>query len=180
MTSATEPTNSSATATTTAKTTASTKSTTRLRMGVGGLGVLGILYGVDLVLTDQRDDHPIQLVKWLIGGVILHDGILVPATMLLGAVLGLVFKPRARRFVQGALISSGLVTVIALPLIYRHGKSQPGQALETQNYTQHLAIIVGLIAACALVAYGVRVLRDRQQSSAANVRPPDDQTSPTE
>ncbi len=163
-------------------------STLRLRLIVGGLGVLGILYGVRLVLTDQRDDHPIQLVKWLVGAVILHDGILVPTTMVFGGVLGLIFKPRARRYVQGALISSGLVTVIALPLIYRHGKSQPGQALETQNYTQHLAAIVGLIVAGALVAYGVRVLRDRQQpraasnsqrSSATNVRPPDDQTSTT-
>jgi hypothetical protein len=96
-----------------------------------------------------------------------------------------VFRPRARRYVQGALVAIGLVTIVAIPLIYRHDKSQPGQALLIQNYVGHLAAIGGLIAAAAATAYAVRVLRDRagapaQLSSATNVRPPEDQISPTE
>jgi hypothetical protein len=59
-------------------------------------------------------------------------------------------------------------------LIYRRGKSQPGQALLERDYPANLALIVAGIAVGTGAAYLLRVRRDAQ---AAKVRPPADQTS---
>ncbi|MBV9592662.1 MAG: hypothetical protein JO147_02520, partial [Actinobacteria bacterium] len=68
----------------------------RLRVGLAAVGIAGIGYGAYLVLTDQRDDHPAQLAKWLVGAVVLHDGVLVPVTLGAGFVISRLVPPRAR------------------------------------------------------------------------------------
>ena len=91
-----------------------------------------------------------------------------------------VVPPRARTYVQGGLVCAALLTVIALPLIYRRGHAAAGLTLLEQNYAAHLAVLLGIVAGVACAAYAVRVLRDRRQRvRSANERPPTDQVSPT-
>jgi hypothetical protein len=108
-----------------------------------------------------------------VGALILHDGILVPATLIVGAVLALAVRPRARQYVQGFLIVAAVVTVVAVPLVIREGKGQPGQALLTQDYLLHLIWVLAVVAGLCLLTYLVRVLRDRRpdrRGSAGNGR----------
>lgn len=152
-----------------------------LRVGLGAVGVLGIGYGALRILGNPKVSQPLHLAKWLIGAVILHDFILTPVVVGVGFLLTRAVRPRARRYLQGALVSGALVTAIAIPLIYRRGTGLPGKTLVQQNYGAHLALLLALIAAVTAAAYGVRVARDRraQQGSEANVRPPADQASGT-
>jgi hypothetical protein len=154
----------------------------RIRMMLGTLGTLTILYGAWRIIGTARLTRPTTLAEWLIGAVIAHDAVIAPATMVVGLALNKVVAPRARRYVVGALIASALVTAVAVPLIYRRGTQPRSTTLEAQDYGLHLAVLVGLIAAAAAAAYFVRVLRDRraQQLSDANDRPPADQVSTTE
>jgi hypothetical protein len=157
------------------------KDVSRTRLVLGAIGLLGIGYGVWLIMRFTVVSKPLKLAEWLAGAVILHDGVLVPVTLTLGAVLTKVIPPRARRYIQGALISSGLVTAVAVALIYRRGDQQKSLSLLQQNYAAHLLLIVGVIVAVTAVAYLVRVARDSHQlASATNVRPPADQISSTE
>ncbi len=42
-------------------------------------------YGLWLILRFQPISKPYKLIEWLAGAVILHDGVLVPSTLLVGA-----------------------------------------------------------------------------------------------
>ena len=69
---------------------------------------------------------------------------------------------RGRRFVQAGLIVAAMVTVVAIPLILRQGTQPPAKALLLQNYAANLTLLLGLVAGVTLVAYAVRVARDRR------------------
>jgi hypothetical protein len=158
---------------------ASQVSALKWRLAVGAVGVLGIAYGAKLLFGNQHVNRPWEVIKWAIGADIVTDGLLIPAAILVGWLITRVVRPRARRYVQGALVAGASVTVVALPLIYRRGDAQPGQGLLLQNYTENLAILLGIVAAAAIGVYVVRLVRDQaaQRPSIAKVRPPDDQDS---
>ena len=143
---------------------------TRLALGTAGLAL--IVFGIVRIFENSDRTNPRGLARWLIGAVIIHDGILVPATMLLGFVITHVVKPRMRRYVQGALIASGLITIVAIPLIDRRGSQPAVKALEQQNYGLHLGILIALVFGAALIAYVGQVLLDRRAAEKLrNVRP---------
>lgn len=142
-----------------------------LRLGLGALGALVIGYGALRLLQDSKDTKPWALAKWLIGFGILHDGVIAPLTVALGWLVARYVHPRARAYVQGALVVAGIVTIMALPLLHRQGKSAPGSALLTQNYTANLAILLAFIAVCTVALYGVRGRGADATTSSTKVRP---------
>jgi hypothetical protein len=150
----------------------------RLRLTIGAAGVLLGLFGLFRLLTQIPAGDLVMLFVWLVGALVIHDGILSPAVVAVGAAVAQL-PVRARRYLQGALVSGALVTVIALPLIHREN-TQPGvKALLRQDYAAHLGLLLGLIGAGALALYALRVVRDRQRPSTTNERPADDQVSTT-
>lgn len=159
----------------------STRSDLTIRLMLGAVGILGISYGVFRVLGNPGTSQPPKLATWLIGAILLHDFVLAPAVLSAGWVLHHTVRPRARRYLQGALVSGALVSAIGLPLIYRRGTGLPGKTLLERDYGASLTLIFGVIAAVVALAYVARVGRDRQsqRGKAANVRPPADQTSGT-
>lgn len=151
----------------------------RLRIALGAAGVLLGLFGAFRLLTQVPGSDLVFLLGWLIGALVLHDGILAPAVAGIGAAISNFVPPRGRRFLQGGLVTAALVTVIALPLIDRRGSQPQVKAILQQNYAGNLAVLLGIVAGGALVLYAVRLMRDRQRSSATNERPSEDHTAPT-
>lgn len=153
-----------------------------MRIGLGAVGVLGMAYGLKLLYDKPSNvNNPVGVLKWAIASDIVVDGLIIPVIIVIGVVLTKVVQPRARRFVQGGLIAAAMVTLIAVPLIHRQGKSAPGQALLVQDYRSHLYLLLGLIAAATVAVYLLNVVHGlTQRMSATNVRPPEDQISPTE
>jgi hypothetical protein len=145
-----------------------------VRWCVGLLGLIMLGYGIWRIFDFSNATQPKELAKWMIAALVLHDGIL--SWLIVGAGWGLRrFVPgRERAYVQGGLITAGLVTIVALPLIYRRGHSQPGQALLERNYLVNLAIIYGAIALVTVTAYLISTSRDRR---AAKTRLSTDQQS---
>ena len=75
--------------------------------------------------------------------------------------------PRARRYLQGALLVGALITVIAIPLIGRQGTQPESKAILLRDYAANLALLLGMTAAVALVLYALRVLRHQESSRRA-------------
>jgi hypothetical protein len=144
----------------------------RVLLGVLGLVMLG--YGAWRIFDFSAATQPKELAKWMIGALILHDGIFSWLVVGIGWVLRRFVPGRARAYVQGGLITAGLVSIVAAPLIYRQGKSLPGQALLERNYLLNLVIIFAAIAAVTGAAYLSRVRRDNRLT---NVRPSVDHAS---
>lgn len=149
----------------------------RALLGAAGLALLG--YGGYQLLHHHHDTHPAEVAVWLVVALVVHDGVIAWLVVAAGWLLARVVPPRARAYVQGGLVCATLITLIALPLIYRRGKAAPGLALLTQNYGAHLAVLLGMVAVATVAAYAVRVARDRPGRSSTNDRSPTDHISPT-
>lgn len=129
----------------------------RIAFATAGIG-LG-LFGVFRLLTEIPITSVLLLGGWMIAAVVIHDGVLSPLVVGVGALVGRV-PPRARRYLQAALIVAGCVTVIALPLIARRGSQPSVKAILQRNYAGNLTIIVAIVAALSLVLYAVHVAHD--------------------
>jgi hypothetical protein len=129
------------------------------------VGVALGLFGVFRLATEVPLANLLWLLVWLAAAVVDGDGVLSPFVVGVGWLLRRLVPDRARRHLQFALIMVGLVTVIALPMIYRQGSQPAVKALLLQNYPANLALIIGLISVATLISYAVRVARDRPWSA---------------
>lgn len=126
-------------------------------------GILLGLFGAFRLLTQVSFGNLLVLALWLIGAVVVHDGILSPTVVGIGVLLHRIVPVRARRYIQGGLIAGGLITVVAVPLILRSGSGEPqAKAILQQNFTLNLTVLLAVVAAVSLVLYAVRVARDRE------------------
>ena len=149
------------------------------RLLLGTIGAAMICYGGWQIFNHSGATKPAKVGEWLIAALILHDGVLAWLVIAAGWLVARTARGRARAYLQGALICAALITVIALPLIYRRGKSAPGLTLLEQNYVAHLLLLLGILVAVVSAAYAVRTLRDAtQRRSNANERPPADHSAP--
>jgi hypothetical protein len=150
-----------------------------MRLTLGITGVLLATFGVFRLVTQVPAHDLVMLALWLICALIIHDGILSPLVVGVGWVIARVVPARARRYLQIVLISGALVTVVAVPMIYRRGSQPRSKAILQQNFAGNLSVMLGIIAVLSLVAYAVRVARDRtgQPRPALDALPSDDQSS---
>lgn len=131
----------------------------RYLLGTSGIVLIG--FGVFRLLTQVPTSALIALGIWLAAAVLIHDGILSPLIVAIGWALARVVPPRARRYVQSALIVGAPITIISTPLIYRRGSQPKSKALLQQDYGSHLTLVLAAIATITLLAYAVRVTSGR-------------------
>lgn len=136
----------------------------RWRYALVAAGVLLLLYGGVRLVAEVPAALP-GLVLWMVGIVVIHDGLISPLVVGVGWLLARTVPPSGRRYLQTALVVGGLITIIAIPLIARRGTQPPAKALLLQNYGANLAILLGLVAALNLTAYLVTAARDRHSDA---------------
>jgi hypothetical protein len=129
----------------------------RIVLGVAGIA-LG-LFGIGRLVTQIPVASLVGLGLWLIAALVIHDGILSPLVLVIGAFVARV-PPRSRRYLQAGLIMSAMVTVLAIPMIYRAGSEPISKAILDQNFSSNLAVLLGVIGGATLLAYAIRVARD--------------------
>ena len=141
------------------------------RIAFAASGILLGLFGVFRLVTEVPIGNLLVLAGWMFGAVLIHDGLLSPAVIAVGWLVGHTVPARGRRYVQGALIAGGLITAIAIPLILRAGREPASKALLQQNFGGNLTILLGLVAAASLMLYALRVARDTKAAAAAEPSP---------
>lgn len=129
----------------------------RFGFAIPGLALIG--FGLFRLVTEIPLRNLAVLIAWLIGAVLIHDGVLAPLVLTVARALAHI-PQRVRRYLQAAVIASALVTVVAIPLIYRRGSQPDSKALLQQNYAAHLGVLVSAIAGVSLLGYALRVARD--------------------
>lgn len=132
------------------------------RIGLAVVGIVLVLYGAGRILFSVPPPLLVLLGVWLVGALLIQHGIVSPLVVVVGVALRRLVPDRGRRFLQIGLIVAAMVTVVAIPLIIRQGTQPPAKALLLQDYTVNLTVLLALIAALSLVAYAVRVARDRR------------------
>jgi hypothetical protein len=141
------------------------------RIVLGAVGIGLATYGISQLLTQISRQTLVLLALWLIGALIIHDVLLSPAVVGVGAALRRYVPDRGRRYLQFALIMAAIVTVIAVPMIYRAHTQPPAKALLLQDFGINLTVLLAAIGCGTLIAYAIRVARDR---SLPDRLPPDE------
>ncbi|MCW2757684.1 MAG: hypothetical protein JWO46_1430 [Nocardioidaceae bacterium] len=128
------------------------------RLGIGALGVLVAVYGAVLLLK-QGWDNLLATVYWLAGGVVLHDGVLGIALIVIGALVVALVPARVRAPIAAGLIVLGTVTATAIPVLGRFGARPDNLSLLDRNYTVGWLVFAALVvvASAAGVARATRV-----------------------
>jgi hypothetical protein len=126
------------------------------------LALLG--YGTLRLLTGVPPNDLLSLGLWLVAAVVIHDGLVSPTLLGIGSVLTRL-PARVRRFVQAGLIVSGLLVVLAAPLIHRAGTQPPSKALLVRDYGVNLAVLIVMVASVSAIGYAWSVARARRAGS---------------
>ncbi|WP_234439540.1 MULTISPECIES: hypothetical protein [Streptomyces] len=121
------------------------------------LGVLGLLLiGIGgRHLASQPD--PYDVLVWLGGALVLHDGVLAPLVLAVGLLVAAV---PARRVVRGALVTGGALVLVTLPLLLRPGVPPNPSALPLP-YARNLLLLLAVVTGVTVVWVGLTRLRWR-------------------
>ena len=105
-------------------------------------------YGV-LRLLELGWDNLVATVVWMAGGVLVHDAVLAPLTVLVGVLVLLTLRSRPWRAATAAgLLVLGTVTVTAVPVLGRFGAKPDNPTLLDRPY---VAGWLGLVVLVVLV-----------------------------
>jgi hypothetical protein len=119
----------------------------RFRLVLGAVGVAMGAFGLLRFLQHDFGDS-VNAVLWLVGGVVVHDGIIAPLTLGL-TLLGTRLLPRRARVVTGmGLVVLLTVTATAIPVLGSWGARPDNPTLLDRHY------IVGWCAFAAVVLLG--------------------------
>ncbi len=127
--------------------------TARLVLCVGG--VLVGLYGAYLLLG-LGVDNLVGTLVWLVGGVVLHDGVLALATIAVVGLGTLVVPPHVRPPLAAAGLVIGTVTLTAVPVLGRFGARPDNPTLLDRDYLVGWLVLVAVVGAATVVAILVR------------------------
>lgn len=124
-----------------------------LRLAVGAVGVAGMALGA-VLLTDPHVGKPLDVLWWMAGAVLIHDGLLVPVVLGLGALL----PPRLRRTSRAGLITAACLTAVALPVLLRPGRPANASVLPL-DYGRNLLIALAAVAAISVARHSRHAVR---------------------
>ncbi|MGW1998004.1 hypothetical protein [Embleya sp. NPDC001921] len=134
-----------------------------VRLVLGAAGVAGIGWGVAGAWDDPFLTERAGLAKWLIAGVLLHDGVFAVVVFTVGALVmrfGRVPAAWVRRTVLGGLAVGAVGTLIALPALLRPLPTQNPSVLPL-NYGRGLAIVWAGVVVGTVAVVAFRRVRGR-------------------
>jgi hypothetical protein len=128
------------------------------------LGVPVMAYAVRGALVDARDTHPAELARWIVGLAALHDLVVVPIVLALGAILRRRVSGQAWPAVRVALLASAVLIAVGWPLVRGYGRDPTIPSLLPRNYATGLAVALGAVWLLAAAWVLVRLLRRRDHT----------------
>lgn len=120
------------------------------------LGTVVLAYGAWGLLAHAAETRPPRAALWLLGGVLLHDAVLAPGVLLVGALTVRLVPEAVRAPVQAALYVSGVLVLVALPLL-----SGRGAAVDAAPSPTDLLRVLLVVWVTAAVAAGLGLARRR-------------------
>ena len=116
------------------------------------LGVLLMAWGVVGLFRHAATTVPASWLRWFIGGLIAHDLLLAPAVLAAGLAVHRL-PPALRLPVRAALIVSGTLVLLTVPLLLGYGRAtQPGNtSVLPGDYPVSLAVVLAGVWAAAVV-----------------------------
>ncbi|MFD7163814.1 hypothetical protein [Streptomyces violascens] len=115
-----------------------------MRTVAGAAGLALMAFGA-LLLWDQTTHWDVLI--WLAGAVVLHDGVIAPLVLGVGFLVG---GLKYRGLVRGALLAAGCLTLVALPVLLRPLPTANSSVLPL-DYVRGLLISLAAVAVLAVL-----------------------------
>ena len=137
----------------------------RIALGAFGLWVLSI--GARGLLRGHpfADNAPVG--RWLLGGVIVHDGLIAPTVFVLCAIAYWVTSVRVRQALAAILLIGGSALIVGLPDLLRKGHNS-NPTVTPLDYRRDLVIVllavVGGVVLVTVVGARGEARRARRQA----------------
>lgn len=129
-----------------------------------GWAVIG--YGVWGLFADADATRPADWARWFVGSLVAHDAVLAPVVFAVGMVVARVVRGPLRRPVRAGLILSGLVGLVAFPLLRGYGVRADNPTLHPRDYGP--GVVALLVAIWVVVAVWALVARRRASGGPAD------------
>lgn len=136
---------------------------TTVRRALIGIGGLGMAFAAIGALTDA--DFNGGALLFLIGVLVAHDGLLMPLTILMGALLGRIVPLRRRALVRAVLLTCLAVTIVAFPLVLGRGRAADNPSLLPLHYGRGLLEVYATIGLTAAAVAAIRAWLLRRRDS---------------
>lgn len=137
---------------------------------VGLVGVAAGAYGA-LLLLDLDLPDLLDAGLWLAGGVVLHDAVVAPLTVLATLALRRVLPPRAWTAVTVGLLVLLTVTVTAVPVLGRFGARPDNPTLLDRDYPGGWLLLT-LVVVVGTLVWALRGRFTRTGGTAGPGHPP--------
>jgi len=98
------------------------------------LGLPVIAWGIRGVLVESARTHPAELGRWLVGSALVHDAIVLPIVVVVGAAARRIVSDRAWPMVRWALATSGVLLLVSWPFVRGYGRSPGNPSLLPRPY----------------------------------------------
>ena len=140
-----------------------------IRVVLGALGVAAASYG-GWLLYDRGWDAFVAAATWLVAGVVLHDGLLAPLTILVCVLATRLLPAPAKGPAAAALVVLGSVTLLAVPVLGRFGARPDNSTLLDRNYAAGWAVLAALTVAGVVLATYAATRRTRRRTGGPGAR----------
>lgn len=136
-----------------------------LRRALVGTGVVVMAYGlVGAVITVT---NPVGHLLFLAAVLLLHDGLLMPIALAVGALAGRLVPAGLRAVIAAAAYVSGSLVVVALPLVLGFGRTADEPSALPLNYARGLLVALAAVWLAALACLAARRLRPARPHKSA-------------
>ena len=140
----------------------------RWRIALVVLGLALILLGAAVLLADVAPSNYTGILVWLIGAIIIHDGIIAPATFGVNVLMrraGKKIPLAVLMFIQGAIVVGAIMALIVFPEIIKKSIGTANPTMLPLDYATNLAVfyLVLIVATAGAVTLYLTVFAKRQK-----------------
>jgi hypothetical protein len=124
----------------------------RVALAAAGAAIAG--YG--LWLLSHRQSELVGVVGWLAGGVLAHDAVIAPLTIVISAIGLRLLPARARGPVTAGFVVLGTVTLTAIPVLLSLGARPDNLTLLDRHYGVGWLVLAAVVSAGVALTMAVR------------------------
>ena len=124
-----------------------------------GIGIMA--FGVRGLLENSRATQPMEFSKWFVGADLLHDLVIAPVAILVGAIVARLVPRPWRLPVQAGLFATAIVLAVGWAPLRGYGRAVAvgNDTVLPLDYSTAVATVVGVVWLVVGVWFGAIALR---------------------
>jgi hypothetical protein len=126
------------------------------------VGITIMAFGVRGIVTHARGTHPSAFVAWIVGADLVHDLLLAPAALLVGALLARALPDRWWPPVRAGVLATALVLAVAWAPLRGYGRATvpDNETVQPLDYSTAVLTVLAVVWAGVALWLAARWFRE--------------------